>query len=131
MVLLFARPFRVGDRVRFRAGALGGSLEGTVTDISITYVRLETADGVVFVPNSQALAAAWGRCRRRAPAEPGPAPPAAGRAGPAATLPVDQPRWRPRRRRRARRPWRRRVVPSDSRRTWQSPAPESGPDHSP
>ena len=42
MVLLFARPFRVGDRVRFRAGALAGQLEGTVTDISITYVRLET-----------------------------------------------------------------------------------------
>ena len=44
MVLLFARPFRVGDRVRFRAGALYGLLDGTVTDISITYVRLETAE---------------------------------------------------------------------------------------
>lgn len=60
MVLLFARPFRVGDRVRFRAGALYGLIEGTVTDVSITYVRLETAEGVVFVPNSQALAAAVG-----------------------------------------------------------------------
>ena len=72
MVLLFARPFRVGDRVRFRAGALGGSLEGTVTDISITYVRLETADGVVFVPNSQALAATVGPLPPPAPAEPAP-----------------------------------------------------------
>jgi hypothetical protein len=60
MVLLFARPFRVGDRVRFRAGALAGVLEGTVVDISITYVRLETVDGLVFVPNSQALAAVVG-----------------------------------------------------------------------
>jgi hypothetical protein len=60
MVLLFARPFRVGDRVRLRAGALFGILEGTVTDISITYVRLETAEGVLFVPNSQALAAVVG-----------------------------------------------------------------------
>jgi small-conductance mechanosensitive channel len=60
MVLLFARPFRVGDQVRFRAGALYGLLDGTVTDISITYVRLETADGLVFIPNSQALAAAVG-----------------------------------------------------------------------
>jgi small-conductance mechanosensitive channel len=70
MVLLFARPFRVGDRVRFRAGALAGVLEGTVVDVSITYVRLETVDGLVFVPNSQALAAVVG------PIPPAPEPPA-------------------------------------------------------
>jgi Mechanosensitive ion channel len=70
MVLLFARPFRVGDAVRFRAGALAGVLEGTVTAISITYVKLETADGLVFVPNSQALAAVVG------PIPAGPPPPA-------------------------------------------------------
>jgi hypothetical protein len=74
MVLLFARPFRVGDRVRFRAGALAGLLEGTVTDISIAYVRLETPDGLVFVPNSQALAACVGPLP---PPEPDPEPPAA------------------------------------------------------
>jgi small-conductance mechanosensitive channel len=60
MVLLFARPFRVGDGVRFRAGALAGVLEGTVTDISITYVKLDTADGLIFVPNSAALASVVG-----------------------------------------------------------------------
>jgi small-conductance mechanosensitive channel len=80
MVLLFARPFRVGDRVRFRAGALYGVLEGTVTDISITYVRLETADGVVFIPNSQALAAVVGPL----PAPREPAAPAAAAPAPAA-----------------------------------------------
>ncbi len=58
LVLMFARPFRVGDQVRFRSGALGGMIEGTIVDISITYVRLETADGPTMVPNSQALAAA-------------------------------------------------------------------------
>ena len=58
LVLLFARPFRVGDRVRFRAGALSGQIEGTVTDVSLTYVRLETDEGRVLLPNSQALAAA-------------------------------------------------------------------------
>jgi small-conductance mechanosensitive channel len=58
LVLMFARPFRVGDQVRFRAGALGGTIEGTIVDISITYVRLETTDGPTMVPNSQALAAA-------------------------------------------------------------------------
>lgn len=58
LVLLFASPFRVGDRVRLRAGALAGPIEGLVTDVSITYVRVETADGPTLVPNSQALAAA-------------------------------------------------------------------------
>ena len=83
MVLLFARPFRVGDRVRFRAGALAGAIEGTVVDISITYVRLETADGLLFVPNSQALAAVVG------PIPPASASPAE-QALPAAQAPVPQ-----------------------------------------
>jgi small-conductance mechanosensitive channel len=83
MVLLFARPFRVGDQVRFRAGALYGLLDGTVTDISITYVRLETADGLVFIPNSQALAAAVGPLP---PARAADDPPAT-TAPPAATAP--------------------------------------------
>lgn len=69
MVLLFARPFRVGDRVRFRAGALSGQIEGTVVDISLTYVRLETADGPVLLPNSQVLAAAVGPLPAVDPAE--------------------------------------------------------------
>src|SRR3984957_1261294 len=94
MVLLFARPFRVGDRVRFRAGALYGLIEGTVTDISITYVRLETVEGLIFIPNSQALAACVGPLP---PPEPDPAPPAAARlvsrdepsvTGPAVTGPA-------------------------------------------
>src|SRR5215475_3137059 len=42
MVLLLARPFKVGDTILLRAGALGGELAGTVTDIGITYVRLDT-----------------------------------------------------------------------------------------
>ncbi|HYK66891.1 MAG TPA: mechanosensitive ion channel domain-containing protein [Streptosporangiaceae bacterium] len=58
LVLLFASPFRVGDRVRFRAGALSGEIEGFVSDLSLTYVRLETDQGRVLLPNAQALAAA-------------------------------------------------------------------------
>jgi len=58
LVLLFAHPFRVGDHVRFRAGALSGQIEGVITDISLTYVRLEAEDGRILIPNSQALAAA-------------------------------------------------------------------------
>lgn len=58
LVLLFASPFRVGDHVRFRAGALSGEIEGVVTNLSLTYVRLETAQGQMLLPNAQALAAA-------------------------------------------------------------------------
>jgi small-conductance mechanosensitive channel len=58
LVLLFASPFRVGDRVRFRAGALSGQIEGVVTDLSLTYVRVETEEGQVLLPNSQVLASA-------------------------------------------------------------------------
>ena len=58
VMLQFAHPFRVGDRVWVRSGALGGTIEGTVTEFSITYVRFETAEGRVFLPNSQVLAAA-------------------------------------------------------------------------
>ena len=58
VMLQFARPFKVGDLVRVRSGALAGTIEGTVSEFSITYVRLETPDGRVFLPNSQVLAAA-------------------------------------------------------------------------
>ncbi len=60
IVLLVARPFQVGDKVRFRAGALGGELEGIVTEIGITYVRLSSGGAVVSVPNSQVLNAVVG-----------------------------------------------------------------------
>jgi small-conductance mechanosensitive channel len=61
VVLLLSRPFSVGDPVMLRSGALGGQLEGTVTEIGITYVRLETDTGVMSLPNSQVLAAAVSR----------------------------------------------------------------------
>jgi small-conductance mechanosensitive channel len=60
MVLLFARPFQVGDAIRLRAGALGGTLDGIVTDIGITYVRFDTDGSVMSIPNSQVLNAVVG-----------------------------------------------------------------------
>jgi Mechanosensitive ion channel len=60
IVLLLARPFRVGDAIRLRAGALGGELDGTVTEIGITYVRIDTGGSVFSVPNSQVLNAVVG-----------------------------------------------------------------------
>lgn len=60
IVLLFARPFMVGDDITLRSGALGGVLEGRVVEIGLTYVRLRCADGPLSLPNSQVLAAAVG-----------------------------------------------------------------------
>jgi small-conductance mechanosensitive channel len=58
MILQFARPFRVGESVRLRAGAIGGTIEGTVAEFGITYVKLDTTDGPMLLPNGQVLAAA-------------------------------------------------------------------------
>ena len=84
LVLLLARPFKVGDSIRLRAGALSGEIGGTVSEIGITYVRLATADGLVSVPNSQVLNAVVG------PLPPGtrlPAPPTPQPATAATSLP--------------------------------------------
>jgi small-conductance mechanosensitive channel len=70
IVLLLSHPFGVGDAVSFRSGAFSGQIEGIVTEIGISYVRLETADGVLQLPNSQVLASAVGPAHER----PGPPP---------------------------------------------------------
>jgi small-conductance mechanosensitive channel len=56
LVLLLARPFGIGDRIRVRSGALGGVLDATVLELSLTYVTLLTEDGQLKVPNSAMLA---------------------------------------------------------------------------
>ena len=91
LVLLLSHPFRVGDTVRLRSGALGGQHEGTVTEIGITYLQLDTGDELMFLPNSQVLAAAVsrraGRSKPGGPdrGDPGRPSPAV-RAGAAATV---------------------------------------------
>src|ERR1700760_2125495 len=85
LVLLAARPFKVGDSIRLRAGALAGEIDGTVTEIGITYLKLACSDGVISVPNSQVLNAVAGPIPRDSPA---PAPPAAPQAWPPAPAPA-------------------------------------------
>jgi hypothetical protein len=80
LVLLLAHPFRVGDAIRMRAGALSGEIDGTVTEIGITYVRLSTGSGVISIPNSQVLNAVVGPLP--AGEYPAPAPPATPQAWP-------------------------------------------------
>jgi small-conductance mechanosensitive channel len=60
LVLLLARPFNVGDTIRIRSGSLGGEFTGRVTGMGLTYVTLDTPDGLLSVPNSGLLAAAIG-----------------------------------------------------------------------
>jgi small-conductance mechanosensitive channel len=54
-VLLSARPFKVGDRVRLQGGPLAGRIEGTVSAHGLLYTTFVTADGPVLVPNSVVL----------------------------------------------------------------------------
>lgn len=61
IVLLLARPFVVGDRIRVRSGAFGGPFDATVMGISLTYVTLRTDEGPLQIPNSVMLATAVGR----------------------------------------------------------------------
>ncbi len=57
MVLLSARPFRVGQRVRLQAGAIGGQLDGTVSSLGLLYTTLMRGSEEVMIPNTQVLAA--------------------------------------------------------------------------
>jgi small-conductance mechanosensitive channel len=57
-VLLSARPFRVGDRVRLQGGPLAGQLEGTVSSLGLLYTTLAKGEDSVMVPNSVVLNAA-------------------------------------------------------------------------
>jgi small conductance mechanosensitive channel len=57
-VLLSARPFRVGDRVRFQGGGLAGNVEGVVASLGLLYTTLADGADRILVPNSVVLAAA-------------------------------------------------------------------------
>jgi small conductance mechanosensitive channel len=67
-VLLSARPFRVGDRIRLQGGPLAGQIEGTVSSLGLLYTNLLTEDGLIMVPNSVVLNVAV-LARARVPAE--------------------------------------------------------------
>lgn len=54
-VLLSARPFRVGERVRLQGGPLAGQIEGTVSSLGLLYTTFATGDDLALVPNSVVL----------------------------------------------------------------------------
>ena len=57
MVLLSARPFRVGERIRLQAGAVGGSVEGIVSALGLLYTTLTRGYDKLMIPNIVVLAA--------------------------------------------------------------------------
>ena len=54
-VLLSARPFRVGERVRLQGGPLAGQVEGTVSSLGLLYTTFAMGDDSILVPNSVVL----------------------------------------------------------------------------
>ncbi len=58
MVLIAARPFRVGDRVRLQAGAVAGQIEGVVASLGLLYTTFAQGQDSIMVPNNVVLGAA-------------------------------------------------------------------------
>src|SRR3954470_21988233 len=58
ILLLSARPFKVGDRVRFQAGGLAGQVEGVVMSLGLLYVTLARGEDTIMVPNNVAMSSA-------------------------------------------------------------------------
>lgn len=70
LVLLFARPYIAGERVRVLSGAINGPHEGVVVSAGLLYTTLMTQTGPLNIPNSTLLAAAVGAAPEAPPAAP-------------------------------------------------------------
>jgi small conductance mechanosensitive channel len=55
VVLISARPFKVGDRVRLQSGALAGELEGVVSALGLLYTTFARGEDSIMVPNNIVL----------------------------------------------------------------------------
>jgi small conductance mechanosensitive channel len=58
LVLISARPFRVGDRVRLQAGGIAGQIEGVVASLGLLYTTFAQGQESIMVPNNVVLTAA-------------------------------------------------------------------------
>ena len=58
VVLISARPFKVGDRVRLQSGHLAGELEGVVASLGLLYTTFARGEDSIMVPNNVVLASA-------------------------------------------------------------------------
>jgi small-conductance mechanosensitive channel len=60
IVLLISRPFKVGDYITLRAGALGGQYDGQISAISLMFTTMRTKEGPISFPNAAVLSSATG-----------------------------------------------------------------------
>jgi len=58
VVLISARPFKVGDRVRLQSGGLAGEIEGVVSTLGLLYTTFARGEDSIMVPNNIVLASA-------------------------------------------------------------------------
>ena len=58
LVLLSARPFRVGDRVRLQGGGLAGEIVGVVSSLGLLYTTFSDGENQIMVPNNVVLSVA-------------------------------------------------------------------------
>ena len=57
LMILMVRPFRIGDTIEVRSGALNGPFTGRVRALGLTYVTLAADNGTLLLPNAGVLAA--------------------------------------------------------------------------
>jgi MFS family permease len=60
-VLVSARPFRVGERVRLQGGPLAGTVEGVVSSLGLLYTILARGEDAIMVPTPSS--STWPSCR--------------------------------------------------------------------
>lgn len=58
LVLLSARPFSVGDRVRLQGGGLAGEIIGVVSSLGLLYTTFSDGENQIMVPNNVVLSVA-------------------------------------------------------------------------
>jgi small conductance mechanosensitive channel len=58
LVLISARPFKVGDRVRLQAGGIAGQIEGVVASLGLLYTAFAQGRDSIMVPNNVVLSSA-------------------------------------------------------------------------
>ena len=61
LVLFFARPYVAGQRVKIRAGSMGGPFTGVIVGAGMMYTVIDTDDeGLISMPNAGLMSAAIG-----------------------------------------------------------------------
>lgn len=70
LLLLTSRPFRVGQWIVVNSGTLGGTYQGRVRSIGLTFTTIDTDEGPLYLPNLGLISAVTGpRTPPETPAE--------------------------------------------------------------